>query len=90
MGYASKGNHGFPFRDRGEQKNPIRFDDSAYRVPPTSAPDGRIIGRANVTKGVDKGKAIKHDGVVLGGSITGRKKSVDQKTITKVKPRVLG
>ena len=61
-----KGKHGFPYRDRGEGKHPIRAGVTGQKVEPYSGDDGRIIGSASQKKGVNKGKTLEHNPCIIG------------------------
>jgi len=63
----------------------VRKKQGFEEVPPNSGPDGRIIGSASSKKGVKSTKSlIKHDGIVMGGSVTNERKTASKKSIDKL------
>lgn len=80
--------------NKGFKDIPIKRSKGTFAVPPNSSPGGQVKGSPAASKGVNHKKAIHHDGIVMGGSITRAKASVSGKSINKLSnphgPNVLG
>lgn len=79
---------------KGFDAKPIKRSKGTFGVAPNSSAGGMITGSAMSKKGVNRDKAIKHDGIVMGGSVTSGKKSAAPGSINKLSnkhgPNVLG
>lgn len=78
-----KNNESPKLNKSGKFYRPMKEDGGNERETPPAGDDGHVIGTPGVSKGFDHTKVTKHEGIVIGGSVTKGKKSVSEKAINK-------
>ena len=63
---------------------PMKEDRGNFKETPPATADGHLIGSASQKKGVNHAQAIRHDGIVLGGSITSKRPSAPVSSLNKL------
>ena len=72
---------------------PMKEEKGTFNMAPASSKNGHISGSPLGSKGFDHAKVIKHDGIVIGGSVTAKKKPASEASINKLplnKRRIIG
>jgi hypothetical protein len=54
------------------------------RVPTTGDERGHLMGSPSASKGTDRKMLVKHEGMIMGGSVTGKKPTTSAKSINKM------
>lgn len=54
------------------------------RIEPLAGSNGHLMGTPSGKKGTDRKMLVKHDGMVMGGSVTAKQKPVSAKSINKM------
>ena len=64
--------------------HPIQKSRGTEAVPPNNSKRGCVIGSPKGNKGTNKSALIKHDGIIIGGSITKGKETPSAKSINRL------
>jgi|OM-RGC.v1.031848724 hypothetical protein len=54
------------------------------RIEPLAGSSGHLMGTPDGSKGCDRKMLVKHDGIVMGGSVTAKKPTTSAKSINKM------
>jgi len=66
------------------ENHPIKSNKGTENVPPNNSNKGCVIGSVSANKGVDVNACMKHDGIVMGGSVTKGKPTASGASINKL------
>ena len=66
------------------ENHPNKSDRGTENVPPNNSNKGCVIGSVPANKGVDVKMCMKHDGIVMGGSVTKGKPTPSAGSINKL------
>lgn len=63
---------------------PMKEDRGNFKETPPATKDGHLIGASAQKKGVNHAQAIRHDGIIIGGSVTKERPSAPESSINKL------